>query len=157
MTFDNDTNSARQSGTAQGNPYGQPAGDWFAWAKTPGFNPMKAVAVVAGLAVFPPLGVGALLYFMWTGRRHRGPWQGPAYAMGGGPRGHGCGWRHHNRGFTGNRVFDDYQAGVMRDLAAERDAFRAHREDQRRKRDQESFEAFRAAQASKPDGETPAA
>ena len=130
--------------------------DYFAWAKTPGFNPMKAAAVVAGFAVFPPLGAAALVYFLWKSRRSA--WGGPAYAMAGGPsdggtQHHGCGWRgrhHHMRGrrWTGNAAFDQHQAEAIEKLRAEREAFWAFRAEERRKRDQEAYDAFRAQQAA---------
>lgn len=124
--------------------------DYFAWAKTPGFNPMKAVAVIAGFAVFPPIGAAALIYFIWNSRRGYG--YGPSYAMGEGHRGHhhrrGCGHRGRGR-WTGNAAFDEHQAEVMQNLRAEREAFHAYREEQKRKRDQDAYEAFRSA--AKPD------
>lgn len=137
--------------------------DYLAWAKTPGFNPMKAVAVVAGFAIFPPLGAAALLYFLWKGRRYGAG--GPAYAMGqaegngpaGGWRGHrhggGCGHRGMGgRGrWTGNAAFDQHQADVIQKLRAEREAFWAYRAEARAKRDREAYEAFRAAEAAKTD------
>ncbi len=128
--------------------------DYFAWAKAPGINPMKVAAVVAGFAIFPPLGVAALVYFVWKSRRASG-WD-PAYAAGpgfGSPGHH----RHCGRGrgrWTGNAAFDEHQADVMQNLRAERDAFRTFRQEQRRKRDQEAYDGFRATQG--PAGETPA-
>jgi Protein of unknown function (DUF2852) len=114
--------------------------DWLAWAKTPGFNPLKLLTVLAGFAIFPPLGVAALVYFLWTGRRSG--WHGgtPAYARSG-----GC---SRSRWRTGNEAFDEHRAKVMRDLAAEREAFEAHRAEERRKRDQADYDAFRAAPKS---------
>ena len=46
-----------------------PGQDWNNWARTPGFHPGKLLAVIAGFAIFPPLGVAALVYFIWSGRR----------------------------------------------------------------------------------------
>lgn len=121
-----------------------PEGDMFGWAKTPGFNPLKLVAVVGGLAIFPPLGLAALAYFIWNGRR--------AWRHGEGR--HGEGWhgsgRHCGRGRmgrTGNAAFDEHRAKVMEDLDAEREAFFAHRAEQRRQRDEAAFEAFKAERA----------
>jgi len=130
--------------------------DYLAWAKTPGFNPMKLAAVVAGFAIFPPLGAAALIYFLWKSRRGTGSGRGnTAYATDDshGHRYHGCG--RGRRRWTGNAAFDQHQAEVMQNLRAEREALRAYRMEQRRKRDQEAYEAFRAAEAAKP--ETPKA
>lgn len=119
--------------------------DYFAWAKTPGINPMKVAAVVAGFVIFPPLGLVALGYFIWKGRRG---WDhdGPAFAAGPGyGRRHGCG-RGHGR-WTGNAAFDAHQAEVMQTLRADREAFRTFRQEQRRQRDQQAYDSFRATQA----------
>jgi hypothetical protein len=124
----------------------------FLWAlKSPGINPPKVIATLAGFAIFPPLGVAALAYFWWNSRQNAG---GP-YAFAGGPghqgprRHFGCG---RGRGRTGNEAFDEHQAGVLNTLYAERQAFADHRAAQRRKRDQEAYDAFRAAQAKPQDG-----
>lgn len=119
-------------------------GDWLWWAKTPGFNPFKLIAVIGGFAIFPPLGVAALVYFLWTGKRWRHGMDGHRFA------GRGCG---HGRGHgrTGNVAFDEQQAKAREELDAERRAFEDFRAEQRRKRDAEAFEAFKAAR--KTDGE----
>jgi Protein of unknown function (DUF2852) len=110
-------------------------GDYLWWAKTPGFNPYKLLAVIAGLAIFPPLGIAALVYFIWNGRRHGGHWRGER------GMGRGCGHRGRmNR--TGNVAFDEHREKVLNELDAERQAFAEHRAEQRRKRDQEAFDAF---------------
>lgn len=125
--------------------------DYFEWARTPGINPMKVVAVVAGFAVFPPLGVAALVYFLWKSKRDR--WNSEYAYAGGHGHGHrhGCGRGRHR--WTGNAAFDAHQEEVMENLRAEREAFRTFREEQRRKRDQEAYDAFRAART--PAAETP--
>lgn len=125
-------------------------GEAFNWAKRPGFNPMKAVAVVGGLAIFPPLGLAALAYFIWNERRYRH--DGFAPQRDGETRRGGCGHRRGNRhglGRTGNAAFDEHRAKVMQDLEEERAAFEQHRTDARRKRDEEAYEAFKAKQANK--------
>ena len=158
--------SGPQDPRGYGYPCGSPHGDPLWWAKTPGFHPLKAVAVIAGFAIFPPLGVAALVYFIWNARRSRwdhGPYAfasaGGPDAMRGGPGGRcGRGMGRRGRG-TGNSAFDEHQAGVLDELAKEREDFAAAREDERRKRDREAFEAFKAGRASKPDagGSTPPA
>ena len=120
-------------------------GDHFAWAKTPGFNPYKALAVVAGFAIFPPLGIAALVYFLWNGRRHGGHWR--HHAMG---EGRGCGHRGRmNR--TGNAAFDEHREKVLSELEAERQAFAEERAADRRRRDQEAFDAFQAKRKAEGD------
>ncbi len=119
-------------------------GDYLWWAKAPGFNPFKALAVIAGFAIFPPLGIAALVYFIWNSRRHGGHWHG-AHAMG-----RGCGHRGRmNR--TGNVAFDEHREKALSELEAERQAFAEHRAEQRRKRDQEAFDAFQAKRKAEGD------
>ena len=141
MTNEQNHAKASENARAHGaNPWNMR--DYLGWARTPGFNPLKAVAVVAGFAIFPPLGAAVLLYFVlhhffWKVRRGHFGESGPAFAMGG-----GCG--HGGRGrWTGNAAFDQHQAEVMESLRAERQAFQAYRAEVRRKRDQEAYDAFR--------------
>jgi Protein of unknown function (DUF2852) len=115
-------------------------GDYFWWAKAPGFHPLKLVSVLVGFAIFPPLGVAAIIYFLWMGRR---AWGGPDRGFRGG---RGCGGR--GRGRSGNHAFDEHQAKILSELENERRAFREHRDEQRRQRDVQAYEAFRAAQTS---------
>jgi Protein of unknown function (DUF2852) len=126
---------------------GHEQGDYLWWAKTPGFNPFKLLAVLAGFAIFPPLGVAALVYFIWNSRRHA--WQGrEAWASG-----RGCG--HRGRmGRTGNTAFDEHREKVLSELEEERKAFSEYRAEQRRKRDQDAFDAFQ--EKRKADGDKPA-
>jgi Protein of unknown function (DUF2852) len=127
---------------ASGHPFNRD-GDYLGWAKSPGFNMPKLLAVLAGFAIFPPLGIAALIYFLWNSRRHYG--HGSHGSAGRG----GCG----RRGSTGNAAFDEHRAEVLRGLEEERQAFRAHRAEERRKRDAEALDAFRAAQkAAKNEG-----
>ena len=128
--------------------------DAFGWAKRPGFNPFKALAVVAGFVVFPPLGVAALVYFVWNERRYR---HGGDGFGGHGPRMHGFEGRHgcgrgRGMGRTGNVAFDEHRAKVLNELEEERRAFAEHRAEQRRKRDQEAFDAFQTARTKSGDG-----
>ncbi len=149
MTYENkseDTASNNHGQHRRWGHYGQ-GQDAFAWAKSPGPNPMKAAAVIGGFLIFPPLGVLALGYFIWNNRRYSGSPQ-----MAG--NGHGCsgrGFRGGMRGSTGNHAFDAHRESVLRGLEEERQAFQEQRLEQRRKRDQEAYDAFRAAQAQKPE------
>ena len=64
----------------------------------------------------------------------------------------GCGHRGRmNR--TGNAAFDEHREKVLSELEAERQAFAEHRAEQRRKRDQEAFDAFQAKRGA--EGEMP--
>jgi hypothetical protein len=133
----------------QGYRHFREGSDPMGWARRPGFNPMKALAVVAGFAIFPPLGVGALAWFIWNERRGRHA--GPGYSAFDGEGRRMCGG-HGRRGWrTGNAAFDEHSAAVMEKLAEERIAFHEYRAEQRRKRDQEAFDAFQASRATKAD------
>lgn len=126
-------------------------GDWLNWARQPGFHPLKAVATVGAFALFPPLGVLTLGYFLWTSRRG---W-GPAYAgQGFEGRGFGgrCGGGHRGMGrwSTGNDVFDAHQREQFMKMREERHAFHDYRMAEKKKRDQQAFDDFKAAEAAKP-------
>ena len=144
MTYEENTKSQHSGHNYQG----------FGWATAPGFNPPKLFAVLAGFAIFPPLGVAALAYFWWNSRRSR--WDGPAREFGG-RMGHGCGrGRGFGRGFgrSGNSAFDQHSEKIMNDLAQERQAFHEHRAELRRKRDQEAFDGFQASRTAKDEPNT---
>ncbi len=51
---------------------------------------------------------------------------------------------------TGNEAFDEHQRAQFMKMREERHAFHDYRAAERRKRDQEAFDAFRAAEAAKP-------
>ena len=159
MTYDKN-NSESEGYRAEGRSHegfsGPRGSHWgsdpLGWAKQPGFHPLKAVAVVAGFALFPPLGVLTLGYFLWNSR-HQAWRGGQAYAGG-----HGmgrCGRRGMRGPFTGNRAFDEYQMEQITKLREDRRAFHEHRAAARAKRDQEAYESFRSAQADKPAGDKP--
>jgi hypothetical protein len=125
-------------------------GDRFGWATTPGFNVPKFLAVLASFAVFPPLGLGVLAYFLWNSRRHRWDrqtWGGPSHAYAG-----RCGGMGRRMGMrpSGNSAFDEHAAKVMNELRETRSAFAEYRAEARRRRDAEAFESFQAAQEAKP-------
>jgi hypothetical protein len=100
---------------------------------------------VAAFALFPPLGVLTLGYFLWTSRHG---WQGgPAYAGGPGMMRGRCGGRGMRGPWTGNQAFDEHQWAVINKLREERRAFWEFRKAERVKRDREAYDSFRAAQA----------
>ena len=134
-------------------PYSRNGQGWdgLSWAQRPGFHPLKALTVLGGFAIFPPLGVLALGYFLWNSRHSFGQNYGPgAERFGGGPgmgRG-GCGRGRRMRGpFTGNAAFDEHQAEAINKLREERRAFFEYHSEQRRKRDQDAYDSFRARQS----------
>ena len=114
MTYDKktDDSSAYDPSQHQHGPFGGRRShfgggqgwDGMSWASRPGFHPMKALTVLGGFAIFPPLGVLALGYFLWNSRssfgRHDGP--GPQQFAGGPGMGRGCGRGMRGR-FTGMR------------------------------------------------------
>ncbi len=166
MTYDknNENSSTYDQSQHQHGPYGGHRTDFgggygwdrMSWASRPGFHPLKALTVLGGFAVFPPLGVLALGYFLWNSRHSFGPQGGPgAQQFAGGPgMGRGrCGGRGMRGRFTGNTAFDEHQAEAINKLREERRAFFEYRVEQRRKRDQESYDAFRASQGSVADGQ----
>ncbi|MBG1230848.1 DUF2852 domain-containing protein [Aestuariivirga litoralis] len=128
--------------------------DWLSWARQPGFHPLKVVATVGAFAVFPPLGVLTLGYFLWNSRRG---WGHGGHAFAGGPgsgEGRGrCGGGHRGmrRWSSGNDAFDQHARETMEKLREERHAFQAFSDAERRKRDQEAYDAFRAAPPAKPE------
>ncbi len=124
--------------------------DKFGRAKRPGFTPAKALAVVAGVAIFPPLGIAALAYFIWNERRCRhfngNNFAGRGFGDGNRSRG-GCG-RGNPMGRSGNVAFDEHRAKVLNELDAESQAFAEDRAEQRSKRDKEAFDAFQAKRSA---------
>ncbi len=102
--------------------------------------------MVTGIAIFPPLGIAALGYFIWKGRRFRQDghsFGGEGRSFGGFEGRGGCG-RGNRMGRTGNVAFDEHRAKVLNDLEMERQAFAEDRAEQRRMRDKEAFDAFQA-------------
>lgn len=146
MTHEHEAGAHAQDGP-RWRGHGPDRSDYLWWAKTPGFNPIKLLAVLAGFAIFPPLGIAALVYFIWNSRRHsrqsREAWTA----------GRRCG--HRGRmSRTGNAAFDEHRAKVLNELEEERKAFSDYRAEQRRKRDQDAFDAFQ--EKRREDGDKPA-
>jgi Protein of unknown function (DUF2852) len=126
------------------------------WATTPGFHPGKVAAVVLGAALFPPLGIAALGYFLWNSRRYANA-DGPNSFAQGGRCGHrGMGGRMGRRGMrsSGNSAMDDHTSKVLNELRETRHEFAEHRAADTAKRDAEAFAQFQAARETKPNSET---
>ena len=115
MTYDktNETSSPEGNSEHRHGPFGdrwshhagaRSAWSGPSWANRPGFHPMKAVIVLGGFAIFPPLGVLALGYFLWNSRSsfsHSGEQFAGNRGMG-----RGCGRGYARRGpFTGNAAY----------------------------------------------------
>jgi Protein of unknown function (DUF2852) len=150
MTYDKRTDNSESYAQNQG-PRGRyygPEHDPLGWAKRSGFHPLKVVTVLGGFAIFPPLGLLTLGYFLWNARHNA---YGPAAHAGGWGRSRGCG---RMRGpFTGNAAFDEHQVEQINKLREERRAFHEYHAAARAKRDREAYEAFRSAQAQKAEGD----
>ena len=154
---DNENNRFSQHDYGHGFRHGfRHGGPNMGWATSPGFHPGKLAAVAVGAAIFPPLGLAALAYFLWNSRQaHR--FDGSGYAFQGGHCGHrgrgpnGMGRRGLRP--TGNAAFDEHAAKVLNELAETRQAFDQHRAETRAKRDAEAFAKFQAEQKSKPDAD----
>lgn len=129
------------------------------WATTPGFHPGKVAAVVVGTALFPPLGLAALGYFLWNSRHYANA-DGPTpYAQGGrcGHRGMGGGMGRRGMRSSGNSAMDEHTSKVLNELRETREAFADHRVAAKAKRDAEAFAQFQASRSAKPDTESGAA
>ncbi len=152
-------------------PDGRFAGDVAATDHWP--FPVKALTVLAGFAVFPPLGLGALAWFVWRARQRRWDWGGHEPAFAGFGSGHRRGRGHHHRrwrgddagsgGGTGNAAFEARRREVLDQIEAERrkleeeaQAFADFRARERRARDQQTYDRFRAETGKDADG-SPAA
>jgi hypothetical protein len=128
------------------------------------WHPLHIVAVVAGFLIWWPLGLAALVYFIWAGRfpqdrlrdgfervrdRARSEFGGFARDRG------GRGWSA-----TGNAAFDDYRRDTLRRLEEERRrideegrAFAEFVANLRRARDKEEFDRFMADRNASRGGE----
>lgn len=129
------------------------------WATTPGFHLGKVAAVVVGTALFPPLGLAALGYFLWNSRHYANA-DGPIpYAQGGrcGHRGMGGGMGRRGMRSSGNSAMDEHTSKVLNELRETREAFADHRVAAKAKRDAEAFAQFQASRSAKPDTESGAA
>ena len=126
------------------------------WATSPGFHPGKLAAVVLGTALFPPLGLAALGYFLWNSRRYANA-DGPTPFAQGGRCGHrGMGGRMGRRGMrsSGNSAMDEHTSKVLNELRETRHEFAEHRAAAKAKRDAEAFAQFQAARETKSNSET---
>ena len=152
----NENNRFSHHSYGRGFGYGRPG---MNWATTPGFHPGKVAAVVVGTALFPPLGLAALGYFLWNSRHYANA-DGPTpYAQGGrcGHRGMGGGMGRRGMRSSGNSAMDEHTSKVLNELRETREAFADHRVAAKAKRDAEAFAQFQASRSAKPDTESGAA
>lgn len=147
-TQDNATNHNQNKGFGQNSHHRgfYRGGPNMNWATSPGFHPGKLAAVVISTAIFPPLGLAALAYFLWNSRSHYYNSQGGPAAAGG-----HCGRSHHmrHRGFgmmrpTGNAAMDEHSEKVLNDLAETRRAFWDYKTAEKAKRDAQAFADFQS-------------
>lgn len=129
--------------------------------------PVKALAVLAGFAIFPPLGLAGLAWFIWRAKNRHWDWApGAHYERGS----HYERSAHDERGShddpagagTGNAAFEERRRQVLDQIEAERrkldeeaKAFAEFRARERRNRDQEAYDRYRADRAK--GDETPSA
>ena len=87
-------------------------------------------ATIVGFILFLPIGLGILIYMIWSGRMGcRGKYRGR--------------WRHRAQyGSTGNAAFDAYREETLQRLEDERQAFEDFMERLRKAKDQAEFDQF---------------
>lgn len=126
------------------------------WATSPGFHPGKLAAVVVGAALFPPLGLAALAYFLWNSRRYANADGPTSFAQGGrcGNRGMGGGMGRRGMRSSGSSAMDEHTSKVLNELRETRHGFAEHRAAAKAKRDADAFAQFQAAREGKPNSET---
>jgi hypothetical protein len=142
------THSVGQSWDANVRPSCVGRKRWSAW---------EIVAIVAGFAIFWPLGLIALFVKLWNGElwpgaaagdmpwRSAGTWSPPS-------------WTQRSGSPSGNSAFEEYRKRELERLEAERrklmeeqKAFAEFVERVRRAKDQEEFDRFMAERRTKPD------
>ena len=139
-----------------------------AWQQATGrgsrrWRPLEIAAVVAGFAIYWPIGLAILGYKVWNreGRpdiadNARREWREARQQWKANMR--GCGWRNESRGGgwgmrpTGNSAFDDWRTAELARLEEERQKlvmaereFAEHLDNLRRARDREEFDRFMSA------------
>lgn len=97
--------------------------------------PLKLLAVGAAFLICPPLGLAALAFTLWRG------WGGGCRGFGG----RGPGFRRF--GETGNSALDEKRRETLKALDEEAEAFAEFRREERKARDREVYERFKAGRS----------
>jgi Protein of unknown function (DUF2852) len=105
-------------------------------------KPAWIAVMIASFIIFWPLGLGVLIYLIWSGRM--GFWRDAGRDFAGQTRRHGCGWQRSFRmpASTGNHAFDEYRADALRRLEEEQKEFTEFLERLRKARDKTEFDQF---------------
>jgi hypothetical protein len=101
--------------------------------------------MVLGFILFWPVGLGILIFLIWSGRmggwkrdgfdgmsKARGRWYGPM----------GCNWGRGRSQTTGNYAFDEYRTETLRRLEEEEREFRDFLDKLRQAKDKAEFDQF---------------
>jgi hypothetical protein len=124
-------------------------------------KPAWIVVMIASFIIFWPLGLGVLIYLIWSGRM--GFWRDAGKDFAGQAKRHACGWQRSFRmpSSTGNHAFDEYRADALRRLEEEQKEFTEFLERLRKARDKTEFDQFMADRKNRTQdtsgGETPEA
>ena|SRR5688572_11205778 len=112
-------------------------------------KPAWIAVMIASFIIFWPLGLGVLIYLIWSGRM--GFWRDAGRDFTGQARRHGCGWQRSFRAppSTGNHTFDEYRADALRRLEEEQKEFTEFLERLRKARDKTEFDQFMAERTSR--------
>jgi hypothetical protein len=110
-------------------------------------KPAWIAAMILGFIAWWPIGLGILVFLIWSGRMHcgrslaRGRWYNTDTPG-------GCGWGRRGRfsyaPSSGNAAFDEYRRDTLRRLEEEQREFVEYLERLRQARDKAKFDQFMA-------------
>lgn len=130
-------------------------------------KPAWIALMVVGFVLFWPLGLGILIYLLWSGRMSCGwnrgavdTWREGATQRWENRREH---WERKMQGWgrqgglrpTGNRAFDEYRVEALQRLEEEANEFRAFLERLRMAKDRQEFDEYMRQRRDRPSGSTP--
>ena len=112
-------------------------------------KPAWIAVMIASFIIFWPLGLGILIYLIWSGRM--GFWRDAGRDFASQAKQHRCGWHRSFRAppSTGNHAFDEYRADALRRLEEEQKEFTEFLERLRKARDKTEFDQFMAERKSR--------
>lgn len=128
-------------------------------------KPAWITVMVLGFVIFWPIGLGILIYLLWSGRmgcwKHsgHGRWHNERRSHRHGPFGR---WREeHKAAPSTNGAFEDYRQNTLRRLEEEEREFHDYLERLRQAKDKQEFDQFMGELKSRPprddEGDRPAA